>query len=83
MQIGPYEVNELLSIPDVGFNHEPLRLLKEHGFVREVRQTTVSFKQTALLIPAEGVSLDVIQQALQALVDGEELPALPVKSWQE
>ena len=81
--IGKFEVDGALFIKDIGTWHGILADLQSAGFASEFHLFPRMMTRPAVLIPAEGVALDLLFEALDAGLNGRELPALRIGPWQQ
>lgn len=73
-KIGRFEVGEALFIKDIGLNHGALAALQDAGFAARFQVFPQIAVYPAVLIPAEGVSLEQLYAALDAALRGQPLP---------
>lgn len=80
-KIGNFRVHDTLYVEEIGFHHNTLHDLRVAGFIKRF---DINLKEgssrSATLVPAEGVSLDLLFEALDAALLSKELPALPVRA---
>lgn len=77
--IGGFEADEAIFVKDIGFHHNTIADLQAAGFVGAFHVFPRATTRPAVLIPAEGVSLELLRVALNAALRRTELPALPAR----